>query len=594
MPSITLKREILFRKLNLQMSDDAFSDMIFDFGLELDDIINENNMVSYKIDIPANRYDLLCLEGLVMALRSYKLADEYEDLVESQLKVKNHVTTKKPDYNFTEYDLNLMQNTMGVIHQNKTYRKFIACAVIKGINFDDDKYESFIDYQDKLHLSIGRNRSIVAIGTHDMSRIQFPVFYKTLNKDEIRFQPLNQDKCMNGEEILSFYGKDTKMKKYCNLFPDEYPCFIDANGNVLSLPPLINSEYTKITNKTRDIFVEVTGTDEHKVNTVLKMILYNFRGKSFSKINILKDYLTFEDKCINICECEGRSSYTTPIFMEKTYTLKLDKVNSELGLSLKLDELFKILVRMMHTVVIHRNEIVVRPSDVRSDVLHYVDILEDIAIAYGFNNFKRKTPNLYTVGTEDPFIKFSDKIRTEMTCVGYNELLTLSLLSKSQIINDNKYVSLSNPKSTECETVRNSLLPGVLKAIHSNQHVGGIMKVFEVSDVVIVDSLGGIKNQKDLCICYSSQTDGLDHILGVVSLIASKLRLSIRFRQKDFNQFFEKRGAEVVCRDVVIGMVGVINPVICNDFKIPFAMSSVEINLNALYEIYQISLKNVE
>lgn len=587
MPSLTLKREALFKKLNFHTSDDAFGDILFDFGLELDDIIYENGVVSYKIDIPANRYDLLCLEGLVMALRSYKLFEEYEDLVESKLLLPKKINKKDPDYTFCERDINIMRDYKdSVIHQNNKYREYIACAVITGLFFDDDKYESFIDYQDKLHLSIGRNRSIVAIGTHDMSSIQFPIFYKNLKKEEINFRPLNQEKNMTGEELLSFYNKDTKMKKYCEYFKDDFPCFIDSAGNVLSLPPLINSDHTKITRETRDIFIEVTGTDEHKVNTVLKMMLFNFRGESFSKINILKDYLSFEKEAINYCECENYPSYSTPVFMERAYDLNLEKVNKVLGLNLSLEELKKILLRMMHTVVITKDKIVVRPSDVRSDVLHYIDIIEDIAIAYGYNNFVRKKPKIHTIGAEDPFIKFSDKVRSEMTRVGYNELLTLSLLSKAQSLNSKKYVTLSNPKSTECEIVRNSLLPGILKAIHGNQHVGGVIRVFEVSDVVILNASNEAINQKNLCICFASKTDGLDQILGVISLIALKFKVNTTFREKNYDFYFNRRSADVICNDIILGTVGVINPSICNDFKIPYAISSAEINLNAFFDIY--------
>lgn len=588
MPSITLKKDLLFSALDLHMNDEDFAEMLFDFGLELDEILHEDNITSYKIDIPANRYDLLCLEGMVMALRSYKLCEEYEEPVESVFKARSVGCKKTADYKFNAYDIDLMQqNTNSVIHQNGKYRKFIACAIIKGINFDQNMYDSFIEYQDKLHLSIGRNRSIVAIGTHNTDKIQFPVFYKNLKKEEIKFQPLNQDRCMTGDEIFDLYGKDTKMKQYCKLFPDEYPCFIDANGNVLSLPPLINSDNSKIAPDTQDIFVEVTGTDEHKVNVVLKMILYNFRGKSFSKINILRDYEASERKCIDICQCEGINNYTTPVFMDKTYKLSLMQVNKDLGLNLNQDELYKILIRMMHSVVIHGNEIIVRPSDVRSDVIHYVDLLEDIAIAYGYNNFTRTQPNLCVVGLEDPFIKFCDRVRSEMARACYNELLTLSLLSKSQNINKEKFVSLTNPKSSECEVVRNSLLPGVLKAIHANQHVGGTIKVFEVSDVVIINSEDEPENKKNLCVCFASKTDGLDNVLGLCFLLVSKLGMSVQYRERGFDLYFKKRSAEILIDGVVVGTVGVINPVVCNEFRIPFAISSAEINLDSLFRIYQ-------
>lgn len=95
---------------------------------------------------------------------------------------------------------------MNVLPATNQIRPFAVAAVIRNIQFTDETYKAFIDLQDKLHQNICRKRSLVAIGTHDLDKIQAPFFYDAKAPADIVFRPLNQQKEMNAVELMDFYS----------------------------------------------------------------------------------------------------------------------------------------------------------------------------------------------------------------------------------------------------------------------------------------------------------------------------------------------------------------------------------------------------
>ncbi|ELA42049.1 phenylalanine-tRNA ligase, beta subunit [Vittaforma corneae ATCC 50505] len=557
MPSLSVDRILFVESLGKDLSDNEIEDLTFDFGVELDEIYEENGRKMLKFDIPANRYDLLCLEGFSTALRAYLNLERFKDVtvVEPTIKVKKYKTHERP---------------------------FIACAIIKGIKFTKDSYASFISYQSKLHSSIGRNRSLVAIGTHDLSKIKGEVTYQSADLSQVNFIPLqlgNAEKCkmINGMDLEKHFSKDKQISKYFGLLSDKSRAVMFKCGEcVMSLPPIINSEATKISPETTDIFVDVTGSDFNKVNTVLKHLLYNFRGKVVEKVKI--------------CNAEDNTEISTPVFNNYKYSINIDKVNEKLHLSLSAQQIKDLLERMMYKVDVTDRSISILVPDARSDILHECDILEDIAIAYGFNNFDLKLPEICTVGKETPENKFSDKLRVEMALSGYNEVLTLTLLSRNENIIDSDLAAvLSNPKSKEYEVVRTSLLPGVLKSISSNLHGKIPIKVFEVADVVLLDSTNneGARNERRLCAVIASNKSLLEDVQGPLSLLLGKCGIK-EYKYIAFSdyRYLENQAAMVEVDGKMIGSIGVLHPSICQKFEIPYAASSFELNLDSLFDIF--------
>ncbi|OLL24583.1 Phenylalanine--tRNA ligase beta subunit [Neolecta irregularis DAH-3] len=193
MPTVSVDKADLYSALGKQYSTAEFEELCFDFGIELDQDTSLADPATkglperpaLKIEVPANRYDLLCFEGIARALNTF-------------------VGREKPaDYTFTEPKEKPLQL---IIHQSTAaIRPYAAAAVLRGITFTERRYASFIALQDKLHSNLARNRSLVAIGTHDLSTIKGPFSYEALHPADIKFVPLNQTKEMDGSELMEFY-----------------------------------------------------------------------------------------------------------------------------------------------------------------------------------------------------------------------------------------------------------------------------------------------------------------------------------------------------------------------------------------------------
>lgn len=563
MPSLAVEKNLLLKKIGKEITEKELNDVVFDFGVELDEIYEENGKTMVKFDIPANRYDLLSLEGFSTALRAYMSLDRFEDLN--------------------------IKETVGVtVYRKSTHeREYIACGIIRGIKFDKDSYESFIGYQDKLHCSIGRNRSLLAIGTHDLDKIHGKITYQSIDLSDIQFTPLITDvkesqeiknlKLISGAELKNHFSNDKKIFKFFDLLSESDKAVVfKCDDTVMSVPPIINSNTTKISLETKNIFVEVTGTDFNKVNTALKYILYNFRGDSVEYVDIVNE--------------DTSEKIRTPQFHDFEYTISLETINKKLHLNLKAEEVKHLLERMLYEVTIDSDSLIVHVFDVRGDVLHECDIIEDIAIAYGFNNFNFRCPPIYTVGFEDPINKFSDKVRQELAIFGFIEALTLTLLSKAEnIVDPELAVILGNPKSKEYEVVRTSLLPGILKSIGSNLHTKIPIKVFEVADVVLLNEKAdeGAKNERRACCVIASNRSLLEDVQGPLSMLFTKCGINnFSYEKSCDSRYLENQNAIVKIGDFVIGTLGVLHPHVCKQFEIPYAASSFEINLEILFNYF--------
>ena len=157
-------------------------------------------------------------------------------------------------------------------------RPYFSAAILRGIKFTKARYESFIALQDKLHMNLARQRSLVAIGTHDLDTIKGPFSYEALPPDEIKFAPLNKTQEMTATEMMTFYEKDKHLSRYLHIIRDSpvYPIIYDANRQVLSMPPIINSNHSKITLDTTNVFIDITAVDKTKLEIVNHMIVSMF------------------------------------------------------------------------------------------------------------------------------------------------------------------------------------------------------------------------------------------------------------------------------------------------------------------------------
>uniref|UniRef100_A0AAY5KVJ8 Phenylalanine--tRNA ligase beta subunit n=1 Tax=Esox lucius TaxID=8010 RepID=A0AAY5KVJ8_ESOLU len=525
MPTVSVKRDLLFHALGRTYSDEEFDELCFEFGLELDEITSEKDIISreqgdtkaegasdvilYKIDVPANRYDLLCLEGLVRGLQVFK------EKMEAPRYRRVSPTSGEPQ-------------RLVITEETAAVRPHAVAAVLRNITFTQERYDSFIELQEKLHQNVCRKRTLVAIGTHDLDTISGPFTYTAKPPDDIRFTPLNQAQEYTATELMNLYKTDSHLRHYLHIIEDKpvYPVIYDSNGIVLSMPPIINGDHSKISLNTKNVFIECTATDLTKAKIVLDMMVTMFCEYCEEPFTVEEAEVVYPD---------GRT-FQYPELAYRKETLSGDFINRKVGISESTERIAQLLTKMClrSEVMSDGEQIEVEIPPTRSDVIHACDIMEDAAMAYGFNNIIRTTPRTYTVANQLPLNKLTELLRQDLAAAGFTEALTFALCSQEDIadkllknISDTRACHIANPKTAEFQVARTTLLPGLLKTLAANRKMPLPLRLFEISDVVLKDETKdvGAKNNRRLCAVYYNKSPGFEVIHGLMDRVMQLLEV---------------------------------------------------------------------
>ncbi|KAB5529639.1 hypothetical protein DKX38_019720 [Salix brachista] len=624
------------------VAQEEFEDLCFKFGIELDDVTTEKAIIRkerhlddeedggvgdddeeiiYKIEVPANRYDLLCLEGIAQALRVFN---------EEQ---------QTPTYTLAGIPKDSMLK-MHVKPQTSSIRPFVVCAVLRDITFDEASYNSFIDLQDKLHQNICRRRTLVAIGTHDLDTLQGPFTYEALSPKSINFVPLKQEKSFRADELMEFYKSDMKLKKFLHIIENSpvFPVIYDSKRllvdtfhliiiTVLSLPPIINGAHSAITLKTKNVFIECTATDLTKANIVLNTVVTTFSAYCQRK---------FEVEPVEVIYSDGRS-FVYPDLSVYNMEVPLSYITGTIGVSLEAEKVTSLLNRMQlraeHSVLDDNNcniNVLIPPT--RSDILHPCDVMEDVAIAYGYNGIpKRRLPSMKPL----PLNQLEDLIREEIAMNGFTEVLTWILCSNREnfaLLNreddQSSAVIIGNPRSSDFEViihyeslrvlglgmrgfqtgvpkwaesnflncyvgsyaVRTSLMPGALKIIGHNKDHPKPIKIFEVGDVALLDESKdvGATNRRHLAALYCGTNSGFELIHSLMDRIMEVLgtpfvpigdNTGYYIQRSDAPEFLPGRQASIIYKGKHIGDFGIVHPQVLSNFVITDPCSFLEIDI---------------
>ena len=535
----------------------------------------------YRIEVAANRYDLLCLEGLAMALKVF--------LQKGPM----------PKFSISNSDPNNIQQLI-VEESVSKVRPIGMSAILRGVTFTEESLKGFMDLQDKLHNNICRGRALVSMGTHDYDTVQGPFYYRALPPESFKFVPLNRKEAVNGKELVKLLKDDPKLNKYLYLIENQelYPLFMDSKGTIMSLPPIINSEHSKLKVTTKNVFLDLTATDYTKCNIVLNTLIAMFT-KYCSK--------PFTVEQVNVVDAKTGKVTTFPNIEPKKFTANIDYLRTIAGIKdITPEEICKQLEKMeLEAKVANDKEIEVLAPITRSDILHPCDIAEDLAIAYGYNKIEKKKVATLCYGKQLPLNQLTDLFRSEMAMGGYVEFMTFALLShKDQFTNllqekaDDKTVKILYSKTKEYEYVRNSLIPAMLKTIEANKASQLPFKIFEISDVVLIEDSNevGAANKRRLCFAYSNTVSGFEVLQGMLDKLMKKVGLEFN-NTKDVKKsytikpstnpiYFEDRQADVIIKgDINIGSFGVVHPKVLKNFGIKNPVSICELDLQTVIDL---------
>jgi phenylalanyl-tRNA synthetase beta chain len=495
-----------------------------------------------EIEIFPNRPDLYSLQGFMRSFLAF--LGKKTGLKQYKL--------NKPEKNY-EVKVDKAVNEV---------RPFTACSIVKGLKFDDEKIKEIIDIQEKLHSTLGRNRKKLAIGIYPLEHITLPITYTAKKPENIKFIPLESTKEMTGSQILRQHPTG---REYSHLLKNKktFPVFIDAKNEVLSMPPIINSKKTgKISNTTKDIFIECSGFD------------LNILKKS---LNILVTMLADIGGKIYQMNLTGLKQ-TTPDLTPEKMKISIEDTNKLLGLELNKKQVKKLLEKMGYNFSVGDSEIQIPAY--RVDILHPVDIYEDIAIAYGYDKFIPEIPQISTIGEEDKKEIKKRKISEILAGLSLIEISTHHLLTKQ----DNKKsrekseIQVEDSK-TDYKFLRSSLLPSILKVLSENLDSEYPQKIFEIGTIFKRDEQEetGIKETDKLAIALTPSN--FTELKQILEYLAKMLSVEFKIQETENEKYIPGTVGKIMLNEKDIGILGEIHPSILKSWHLKMPLNYLEVDL---------------
>ncbi|MFH1211230.1 MAG: phenylalanine--tRNA ligase subunit beta [archaeon] len=547
MPTITLNRKVFEKVVGRKFPPEKLRERIGYLGMSLESISDDEIVV----EVTADRPDMLSEQGFARAFSSF-------------LGIK----TGLHEYKFAK------SNEKVIIDKSmKGVRPFTACAIVKNLKFDDAKIREIIQIQEKLHITYGRNRKKAAIGIYPFEKIKTPIRFIALKPEDIKFQPLEFPHVINARQILSQHPTG---REYAHLLEgfEKFPIFVDADDHVLSMPPIINSHDTgKITESTKDVFIECSGFDFNALSTCLNIIVTALADMGGT---ICSMELHYPDKKL-----------ITPDLKPKEMSVDVKYVNKVLGLKLKDADVVKLLSKMGYGF---KNKKVLIPA-YRADIMHQADLVEDVGIAYGFDNMNPEIPNVATIAEEDAIEVFRSKVANFLVGFGLVETNSYNLTNKDDLgkrmLVDVDPVELANSLSSEFNVLRSWMIPSMLRILNSNKHNEYPQKIFEIGTVFVKDDKSETNVSEFLRLAVVSCHTKADYTDAkqVIDSFMKALDLKYEIVETEHKSFIPGRVGRVIVDGKKVAYIGELHPQVLANFDLDMPVAAFELNISELFEI---------
>jgi phenylalanyl-tRNA synthetase beta chain len=520
----------------------------------------KEGMMSVEIK-DTNRPDIWNIEGLTRALRGFLGIEQgLKEYVVGKPIVEVYVDPR-------------LQNI----------RPYIGCSVVKNVKLTDTIISGLMHLQDKLDQSYGRNRQRTSIGLYDFDLIKSPLHYTVAKPAEISFVPLAFDEKLTLKEILTEHPKGLEYGHIVSRHP-VYPILLDDNHNVLSFPPVINSnDLGRITDQTKNVLVEVTGTIHETVLNTLKIVtlsLIDRAGKAYSaKVHYLKD-----DQAV-----------ITPNFENRTMDLSVEYVNKVSGLQLTAKQIAVLLPKARLGVdKAGPDKVCVTIPCYRIDVMHPVDLIEDVTIAYGYDKIKPLWRKLPTTGELAGDQALLDTARQLMIGLGFQEVLTYTMTNEENLFTkmackQERTVKIANPKVQTLTCLRNWLLPSLLEFLSNNLSVEYPQKIFELGKVTLLDEKRETRTRDEerLASAITHAWASFSEIKSHLDAFFVNFGLKWQIRETRHSSFISGRVGAATIEGTDVGILGEIHPKILNAWKLENPIVAYELNMDRIVRIKQ-------
>ena len=556
MPVINFTYEELFEQLGEELPKDELINILPMISSD----VESYDDVEVKAEFFPNRPDYYSVEGIVRSLKGY-------------LELEKGIP---------EYDVKKTDTTITVDSELENIRPYVACCMIKNVKIDDNQLRNIMEFQEHLHWVIGRDRKKVAIVIHDLDKVEGPFYYKAGNPNETSFIPLESRENLTLNEILENHEKGEKYAKLLKEF-DKYPLIVDGNGNIMSMPPIINSELTKLTTKTTNLFIDVTGTDINAVTNALNIIAANLSENGATIETIEVNYPYHDNK-------------TYPDFEPKIIDVHTKTAQEYIGIDLTADKIVETLEKTrFNATKINEETVRVTVPRYRIDILHEVDIIENIALGYGFNELPAQLPDFATVANPDSKRQFDQILEQVMIGLSFTEIKSLMLTSETQHYTklrkevEEDRVTVAQPITQDRTMIRKSLINSLLEFLEDNKHEELPQKIFEIGDVAYINENAETKmvTVKKLAAAQISSVANFTTIKSIVESFVANMGFEMELEDHDDSAFIKGRCAKFTTKPLnkntpftFKGYFGEIHPEVLTNFELEYPVIAFEVEFS--------------
>jgi phenylalanyl-tRNA synthetase beta chain len=550
-----------------EKDDDELKSDLFALGLEFE---GETEDGEFQLEFAPDRLDRLSVEGVARSLR-YQYGDDRGVYV--------------PTTNDAEWTIQ--------VEDVPEERPYVTGAVVRGLDLDEEKLDSIIQLQEKLHATMGRKRAKGAIGIHDLTMLKGrsagadvpkAITYTGVDPDGERFVPLDSDRELTPREVLTEHPTG---ETYADLVEgmERFPAIYDDVG-LFSFPPVINGARTEVSTGSRDLFVELTGTDQWTIDRMCTIICYalDARGGRVERVNV-----EYPDRTLD-----------RPVLETTSKTVTQERVEGVLGIDIHHEEVLDLLERSgLDAEASADDEEITYEVEIppyRVDVLHPLDVVDDVGRAYGFNDLEPRYPDVSTVGGRHERSRLEDAARDALVGLGFEDLLNFHLLNETEnfdrmgiapgdgVLGAAEPPTIREPYSEDYTIVRTWALPSLVMVLENNTHRAYPQDLAEIGLATAVDESEntGVAERRTVAAVLARTDASYEDAKGRLQAVARAFGKDLTTPPTEHPTFISGRTAEVVLDGESAGVVGEIHPEVLVEHDLELPVAAFEFDLAAL------------
>ncbi len=575
MPVVDVDPDELRTLVDTNKDDDELREDLFALGLEFEGWTEDDE---FQLEFAPDRLDRLSVEGIARSLR-------YQYGTDRGLAI--------PDTNSAEWTIN--------VEETPPERPYVTGAIVRGLDLSEDALDSLIQLQEKLHATMGRQRAKGAIGVHDLTMLkgapakdgaQKSITYTSMDPDDERFVPLESNDEMSPREVTESHHMGSVYAELVDGM-DRYPAIYDDIG-LFSFPPIINGKRTEVTENSRDLFIEMTGTDQWTLDRMCAIVCYSLaaRGGQVERVNV--EYAA---------DAPGELAGETldrPDFAVKTKTITHDRIETILGISLSDAEAIDCIERSglstqdEETTAGEVYEVEVPPY--RVDVLHPIDIIDDIGRAYGFNELEPRYPDVSTVGGRHDRSRLEDAARDTLVGLGFEDLLNFYMTNEAEnfermnvapddeVVGGGDPVTILEAYSEEYTILRTWGLPSLMQVLENNTHRQYPQQLAEIGLAAVVDENENtnVAEHRTIAAAIAEPEASYEEARARLQILARSFEKDLETPPTEHPSFISGRAAEVVLDGKSVGVIGELHPSVLVEHDLEVPVSAFELRLDGL------------